>query len=271
VTRPGALRYSILSLRLYGSFLRFSFSRAMEFRLDFFFRIGMDIVWNLVNLGFFWVLYQHTPVLGGWTFDQMLVFMGGVFVADAIHMTVFSNNMWWFPIFINKGDLDYHLTRPVSPLFILSLRDFAANSFVNLLVASGILTWSLARYPEPLGAGSIAVFLALLLIGVALHYAMHMIFLIPTFWMHASSGLRDIFFSMEQYATRPYGIFRGWMARLLVSILPFALIVSFPARALFEGLTASLLIHMLGVTAAAFVVMRLMWQAGVRAYASASS
>jgi ABC-2 type transport system permease protein len=65
-------------LRLYASFLRFSFSRAMEFRLDFCFRIGMDIVWNLVNLSFFWVLYQHTQVLGGWTFDQMLVFLGGV-------------------------------------------------------------------------------------------------------------------------------------------------------------------------------------------------
>ena len=40
-------------LRLYGCFLRFSFSRAMEFRLDFFFRVLMDVVWNLVNLGFF--------------------------------------------------------------------------------------------------------------------------------------------------------------------------------------------------------------------------
>jgi len=258
-------------LRLYRCFLRFSFSRALEFRLDFCFRIGMDIVWNIVNLCFFWVLYQHTTVLGGWTFDQMLVFAGGVFVADAIHMTVFSNNMWWLPILINKGDLDYHLTRPISEVFLLSLRDFAANSFVNLLVAAGILAWALARYPGTLGVGSISLFLALLMIGVLLHYALHMIFLIPTFWMHASSGLREIFFSMEQYGTRPYGIFGGWMARILVSILPFALIVSFPTRALFEGLTASLLLHMLAVTMGAFVVMKLLWNAGLRAYASASS
>jgi ABC-2 type transport system permease protein len=243
----------------------------MEFRLDFFFRIGMDIIWNLVNLGFFWVLYQHTPILGGWTLDQMLVFMGGVFLSDAINMTIFSNNTWWFPIFINRGDLDYHLTRPVAPLFFLSLRDFAANSFVNLLVAVGILVWSLARYPGHLGVGRITLFLALILMGVSLHYALTMIFLIPTFWMHASNGLREIFFSMEQYVTRPHGIYRGWMARVLVSILPFALIVSFPTRVLFDGLSASLLLHMVGVTATAFLVMRLMWRAGVRAYASASS
>ena len=31
------------------------------------------------------------------------------------------------PLAINRGELDYHLIRPVSPLFMLSLRDFAAN------------------------------------------------------------------------------------------------------------------------------------------------
>jgi len=258
-------------LRLYLCFLRFSFSRAMAFRVDFFFRILMDVVWNIVNLAFFWILYQHTPVLGGWTFDQMMVFLGGVFVYDAIHMTVFSSNLWWFPIAINKGDLDYHLVRPVPPLFILSLREFAANSFVNLLVAAGILIWSLVRYPEPLRLFSVAVFLALLAVGVSLHYALNMIFLIPTFWMHSSSGLRDIFFSLEQYVTRPYGIFRGWLARMLTTILPFALVVSFPTRALFEGPSFSLLLHMLGVTAAAYIVMLTMWKSGLRAYVSASS
>ncbi len=258
-------------MRLYAYFLRFSFSRAMEFRLDFFFRTAMDLVWNVVNLGFFWIIYRHTTLLGGWTFDQMLVFTGGVFVYDAINMTVFASNMWWFPFAINKGELDYHLTRPVSPLFFLSLRDFAANSCMNLLVALGILAWTLIRYPEPLAPSAILFYSLLLLVGVMLHYALNMIFLIPTFWMLSSSGLREIFFSMEQYVTRPFGIFRGWLARLLVTILPFALIVSFPTRALFEGFSAQLVIHMLGVTAAAFVVMKLLWNAGVKAYSSASS
>ena len=74
------LRY----LRLYLYFLRFSFSRALEFRLDFFFRVGMDIVWYAVHLGFFSVLYQHTASLGGLTQDQVLVFVGAVFVAEAL-------------------------------------------------------------------------------------------------------------------------------------------------------------------------------------------
>ena len=69
----------------------------------------------------------------------MFVFLAGIFMSDALHMTIFANNMWMLPILINKGDLDYYLVRPVSPLFFLSLRDFAANSFLNLVIASGIV------------------------------------------------------------------------------------------------------------------------------------
>ena len=45
-------------LRLYAYFLRFSFSRAMEFRFDFFFRIVMDLVWYVMHLVFFRVLFK---------------------------------------------------------------------------------------------------------------------------------------------------------------------------------------------------------------------
>jgi len=126
-------------LRLYLQFLKFSFSRSLEYRMDFWFRIVMDCMFYLVELAFFTILYQHTDMLGGWNYDQILIFVSGFLVIDAIHMTVFSNNMWWMPILVNKGDLDYYVVRPVSSLFFLSLRDFAANSFLNLLIASGIL------------------------------------------------------------------------------------------------------------------------------------
>jgi viologen exporter family transport system permease protein len=258
-------------LRLYACFLRFSFSRAMEFRLDFGFRIVMDMVWYVVNFLFFWVLFRHTTLLGGWTYDQTLVFMGGVFVSDALHMTIFSNNMWWLPFLINKGDLDFYLVRPVSSLFFVSLREFAANSFVNLLMAVGVLGWALARHPGPLGAGPVALFLACLLVGVFLQYLLNILFLMPAFWMHTSHGLREIYFSLIETMTRPAGIFTGWVRRILVTLLPFSVIVSFPTRALFEGDRWPVVFHMVGVTAAGFLVVLAVWRAGVKSYVSASS
>ena len=124
-------------LRLYFHFLRYSFSRAFEFRVDFSFRIVMDCVFYAVNLTFFTLLYNQRDQIGGWTIDQAYIFVAAFFFVDALHMTLFSNNMWWLPILVNKGDLDYYLVRPVSSLFFLSLREFAATSFINLIIATG--------------------------------------------------------------------------------------------------------------------------------------
>lgn len=258
-------------LRLYAYFLRFSFSRAMEFRLDFFFRIGMDALWYLVHIAFFTVIFSHTGVLGGWTYDEVLIFAASIFLMDSLQMTMFSNNLWWLPIFVNKGDLDYYLVRPVSSLFFLSLRDFAANSFMNLLLAIGILVWAIARFPEPLGAGRIAVYVILQLSGVLLFYTMSMIFILPVFWMQGRTGIRNIFWSLHRLSMRPHRIYTGIVRRLLVSVLPFALIASFPTMALVEGVSLEILVHMAAVIGAAFLLMLLLWKKALRSYASASS
>lgn len=258
-------------LKLYAYFLRFSFSRAMEFRMDFFFRIGMDIFWNAMYLAFFTVIFLHTKMLGGWNYDQVLIFAGALFVADAINMTVFSNNMWWLPVLVNKGDLDYYLVRPVSSLFVLSLRDFAANSFVNLLIACGILTWALARYPEPLSAAAVGLFVALILLGAFINYTIGMFFNIPVFWLHNSEGLRSLFWSLGSTASRPHRIYKGVVRKTLTTVLPFALVSSYPVDSLFNGEPAWTLAHMAAVAVLGFAAMNLFWRVGLRAYASASS
>ena len=133
------LRY----LRLYGAFVRFSVGKSLQFRFDFFFRIFMDTLWYGQYLLFFDVLYAQSGTIGGWDRHQGYVFTGALFVLDAMQMTFFSNNIWQLPEAVNKGDLDYHLLRPVSSLFMLTCRDFAVNSAINLLMALGVLVHAL--------------------------------------------------------------------------------------------------------------------------------
>lgn len=258
-------------LRLYAYFLQFSFSRAMEFRLDFFFRFFMDIVFYVIQFVFFLVVFRHTPVLGGWDLDQALIFAAATLLLDAIDMTVFSSNTWWFPIFVNRGDLDYHLTRPVSPLFMLMFREFAANSFMNVIVAAGLLAWTLARYPGELAAGNVALFLGLLLVGNLIFICVHWIFLTPVFWLHSVDGLRDVFFTTRMAMDRPHGVFRGWALRLLTTVLPLALVVSYPTAMLFTGPQAGMLVNIAVVLVVGWLLLGVMWRAGLRAYSSASS
>jgi ABC-2 type transport system permease protein len=261
------LRY----LRLYGAFLRFAFGRAVQFRLDFFFRVLMDVLWYAQYLFFFDVLYAHTQTIGGWTREQGFVFTGALFVVDALQMTVFANNLWAIPTLINGGDLDYHLVRPVSSLFMASLRDFAVNSFLNLLMAIGVLIYALVSYSQPLPPERLAVFGVLLLAGLLVHYVLHILSVIPVFWTQSPSGFRELFWTIDPAMARPVDVYRGWVRRVLTTVLPLGIIVSFPCRALFEGPSVPLVAHMLGVTAIGLAIVVVLWRRGLRAYASASS
>jgi len=258
-------------VRLYGHFLAFSFAKGFEFRFDFYMRIIMDLCYYAVALAFFGVLYLHTPMLGGWNEKQAMVFVAATLIVDAINMTVFTNNLWMLPQLINRGDLDYYLVRPVSSLFFVSVRDFAANSFVNLICAFGIFVWALARLDEPVTVFQLAVFLFLILNGTFIFFCMNAIANLLVFWTHAPNGFGELVWTLNKFGERPDRIYRGVARRVLLFLLPFALIGSYPARILLEGFDGRIALHVIGVTAVFFSLLVGVWRLGLRSYSSASS
>ncbi len=258
-------------IRLFGYFVAFSFSRTFEFRFDFYMRIIMDIVYYIVQISFFRILYLHTPNLGGWDEPQTMVFVSAYLIVDAINMTLFSNNMWMFPQLVNRGDLDYYLTRPVSSLFFLSLRDFAANSFVNLLITFGIFAWAIHHYPVALPPVKVALFLLLVLNGTVIFYCLNLLANLPVFYTHSPDGFGHLIWSINKLGERPDGIYRGWLRRVITTVLPFAVIASFPTRILIEEMNWRLLGHIFTVSISFFLVVLFFWNKALREYSSASS
>lgn len=258
-------------LRLYGHFVTFSIGRAFEFRFDFYMRIIMDLAYYAVAIAFYKILYIHTSSLGGWNESQIMVFVSGYLIVDALNMTIFTNNLWAIPQLINKGDLDYYLVRPVSSLFFVSLRDFAANSFINLLFALGIFAWALSNYEPFPSIGQIILYLGLLFNGAVIFFTLNAMANLLTFWTHAPRGFGEIVWTLAKFSERPDAIFRGLTRKVLIFILPFSVISSFPARILLEGFDWSLFFHMLGISALFLTLLNGMWRLGLRSYSSASS
>ncbi len=215
--------------------MRFSISKAMQFRFDFFFRIVMDCIYYAVNLAFYSVLYKHTTMMGGWRRDEIYLFVGGYLMIDAIQMTLFSNNIWWLPSYINKGELDHYLVKPVSTLFFVSLREFAANSFLNFLIALGYWIWAFNNYQGEVTLGATVLYVFLIINGALIYYLMNLIFVIPCFWSHSASGFMEISHQFHSFMERPHRIFKGAWRYVLLTAIPYGLMASMPADVFFKA------------------------------------
>jgi ABC-2 type transport system permease protein len=179
--------------------------------------------------------------------------------------------MWWIPHYINRGELDYYLIRPVSPLFFLSLREFAANSFLNLVIAIGIFTYALVTYPYHFNFLDLLLFVGLILNGSLIYFCIQMMMIIPVFWTHSPRGFVDLFYALGIAMERPHRIYRGWLRILFTTFIPFALIASFPAKIFFDRFDWQTFLHLAGVSIALWFVMIVFWRRGLKNYSSASS
>lgn len=258
-------------IRLFIHFLRFSFAKATAYRFDFWCRILMDLAYYAVEIGFFKIIFQNTKLLGGWSLEQIMVFVGAHLVLDAVQMTFISANLWELPSTVNKGDLDYYLVKPVNSLFFLSFKEISVNSLVNLLIAGSFFGWALNVYQKPFSPVELATFLFFLAIGFFLYYGFRLLISLPVFWLQSPYGFERIFYASLPLMERPDTIFRGPVRLVILTIIPFGLMVSFPARIFFEGLTLQRAVHMISVLIVLWGIIITVWNKGLRNYSSASS
>jgi len=257
--------------RLYGAVVRFSVSRSMEFRFDFFFRFFMDCAYYAVSIGFFQILFLHTGSLGGWREDQVLGFLAGALLLDGLYMTIVAPNVWECPSIINRGELDSYLTRPTPTLPSLLLRSFACSSALNVLVGAGLLVYAVLTYKGEFGAAQILGFLFLLANGFVLIVCIRLFAVLPVFWTHSQFGFHMLFHALDQVVERPEVVFRGLTHLFFLTVLPFFVVPSFPARWFFGLLSLGEAAYALLMPLAFMLIVHAVWRRGLRAYSSASS
>ncbi|MCB0336810.1 MAG: ABC-2 family transporter protein [Bdellovibrionales bacterium] len=243
----------------------------MEFRFDLFFRFIMDCIFYALSFAFFEILFLHTDTLAGWQHHEVVFFVAGGLILDAVFMTFIARNIWDIPRLINKGELDFLLIRPVPTLFLMMSRHFELSSFLNLLVSFGVLIFGTTLFPDPLSMSAWFGWLLFLLNGMLLMVCLRMFTVLPVFWTHSNFGFHMLFMSLEQVTERPEVIFRGVSHVIFTTVFPFLVMTSFPARWVFGSLSSFECLYALMLSACFWLFTRYVWQRGLRVYSSASS
>ncbi|MES3036347.1 MAG: ABC-2 family transporter protein [Bdellovibrionota bacterium] len=210
-----------------------SFISDLEFRFNFATRIITDIFWYLAQVVTFEVLFLHTPIIGHWNINQTRVFLGVLFIIDALYMTFLADNLDKFSEKVRRGELDLLLMKPVNSQFMVSFQRVATASLGNLIIALMWMTYALYQLPD-LHPLRIFWLIVLIPVGFSTLYVVRFCFSVVSLIFVRGENIQFIWFQLYKLGMRPDSIYFPWLRYIVLTILPVGLIASVPARAILD-------------------------------------
>lgn len=277
-------------LQVYLMFARNSLVRDMMFRANFLIEAVSSLSWAVMNVGLYWIIFEHTPSIGegtGWGKYEFFVFMGTTWIINSIVQAFFMPNSEEFSELIRTGGLDFALLKPIDTQFLISFRKVSWSSLSNLLLGIGLLAISLnhlSQRPQQAWQFEPAILLLYPLYvacGVAILYSLMISLAATSVWLGRNQTLYDFWFYITNFSRYPMEIYaRGWGLPLLVTftfVIPVLVVVNVPARMLAQPLMPRadwewpLAAFTLLATVLSVLASRWIFQRSLLAYRSASS
>ncbi len=257
-------------LKLYVWLFRTSFMVDLEYRVNFMTKIMTDILWYAAQIMTFEVLFQHTSHIGDWNLAQMRVFLGIVFIVDALYMIVLSENFDQFSDKVRKGDLDLLLAKPVNSQFFVSLQKAATAMIGNLVLALSWFIFSIINLPD---FEWLRLFWLLLLIpcGLIALYSVRFSLAATSVIFARSENLQFVWYQIYRLGMRPDSMYAPWLKWILLTALPVGVVASVPARSLLEPPNFGLFVWVVVLAAILIYLSNRFWKFALKFYSSASS
>lgn len=257
------------------SLLRALFSASaiadLEYRANVALKVATDVVWYVAQLSVFEVLFKHAPRVSGWTAESTRVFMGALFVVDALYMLFFSQNLDRLSDKVRKGELDLLLAKPVNSQFMLSFQRVSVAYLINLAIATGWLAFAIEGLPEKPSVDRYAFLLVGIACGLAITYSLRFFFSATAMIFDRAENVNYVWYQLYRLGTRPDGVYPPWLRFAVLSLVPVGFIASVPSRMILESPNFALLGGAIALAIALLWFSAKYWSFGLRRYSSASS
>lgn len=219
------------NISLYLSFLKASLKEMLIYRLDCIVGMISQIVTQLVEIIFIWIVFQNTENLAGWDFKQILLLYGITLISIGISDFCFDALYDIGPKYIRRGELDKIMLRPVHPLLSIigSSKEFTALGYFGLGLAITISMFIQLAIPITFCLIFKIIFFSI--VGAAIIGAICTIFSVASFWTYRSNEVIWSFYRIYTFAQYPIDIYNKFIKILITAVLPFAFVAYYPTMA----------------------------------------
>ena len=288
VESPGSKHPNYLNVFL--TFAKNSLVRDMMFRANFVIEAFSSLSWAMMNIGFYWLIFEHTTSIGretGWGKYEFFVFMGTTWIVNSIVQTFFMPNSEEFSELIRTGGLDFAMLKPIDTQFLISFRKVSWSSLANLILGIVLIAISLgylvqrAENPWRFEPAILLLYPLYIACGAAILYSLMICLAATSVWLGRNQTLYDFWFYITNFSRYPMEIYsRSWgfpLWLVFTFVIPVLVVVNVPARLLAQPLTPRaawewpLAGYTLLATVGALLFSRWVFGRALLAYRSASS
>ncbi len=242
----------------------------MQFRANFVLSVISGVAEVIVAMLFFNILYFNGLYIEGWSYYEIVFLIG----TSKLIYTLYQMTLGGIESIagtVERGNFDFYLVKPVSPLLNISLKGASLDDFVQLTISLFILVLALANIQITYHPYSVLLYLLLVGIGVYLRWIISFIISVSSFWVvrvYAFQALLSDFFQMQRL---PLQIFKGAIRFFFLWIFPILLIANLPVKAF---LSYSIVVYLPSVvtgTAISAAISVYFWKRAMRRYTSTGS
>lgn len=212
--------------KLYLNYFLVNIKSILVYDLDYLLGIIAMILKSIVNFCMLLLLFQLVDDIHGWTFEQMLFLYGMSTVSYALWHCFFIDVIT-IPTYIQSGEFDRFLLKPIDPLFQIMMEAFDEDGWGELLFGLVVLIISIVNLNI---FNFTLIFIPIFCISGCLIFAAISIFCSSiAFYTIGNIDLTDNIMDFKEFAKYPMSIFNGVIKIIFTFIFPIGFIAYYPS------------------------------------------
>lgn len=257
--------------KLYIHMVKYNIMAQMEYKINFILSMLTEVGFLFAKSLYIIVVFSVGMSINGVTPEQILMFIGSYTIITGIMDSVYYPNIASIPGYVQNGELDIYLTKPVSSQFLCSFRKFDIGLGIpNVLAGILMVVISWTKTNTEISFGNITGYLLFTLAGCIITYPL---LLIPTtlaFRFIKVDALQSIIWALWDFNNMPMTIYHKWMQRLGVFLIPIFLITNFAPMFVFGLLPQIYIVYTIAAIPLFLIISMWIWSKAVKQYSSAS-
>jgi viologen exporter family transport system permease protein len=259
------------SLRLAATFLRIGILNELQYRVNFAFSLVQSLISVGTSLAVLALVFGNTDSLHGWSAGELLVVMGVFVLVGGLIKMLIQPNMQQLMEDVQRGTLDFVLTKPADGQLLVSVRRVQLWQGVDVVVGGALVVVATVRLPGSVSVADVLGFLLSLGLGAVAIYCFWLLLTTVAFWVTRLDPIVELFDGMYQAGRWPVSVYPGWLRVGFTILVPLAFAVTVPASALTGRATGLLLLGSVAFTVVLATLTRWVWRHALRRYSGASA